>query len=108
MAIAGIAIIAVCAYLIAGWRIAIRQLPRAWASAREAWSYDDTQLGSVKGQTLGMFLFWPVYLTVRRISDRLGDVAGKGDPVALARKVAERDERIAQLERELGIPRKAP
>jgi hypothetical protein len=108
MTIAGIVIVAVGAYLLAGWRIAVSQLPRAWAVARRDWPEARSQRGSVKAMTFFMFLGWPYYLAYLRISARLGEVADAGDPVALAAKVAERDRRIAQLERELGYPPSVP
>lgn len=85
-------------YLAAGWRIAMRHLPRAWASARAEWGIcgEDYIRGSVKEQTAAMFLFWPVYLSVRAASARLGRVVDAGDPERLKA-------RIAELERELGI-----
>jgi hypothetical protein len=83
------------AYLAAGWRIAVRCLPRAWANARNTWCVEDSIRGSVKGQTFCMFLFWPVYLSVRAASDRLGRVIDAGDPERLKA-------RIAELDRELG------
>ena len=85
-------------YLVAGWRIAVRNLPRAWAKTRGEWGTlgEDYIRGSVKTQTACMFLFWPVYLTVTATSDRLGRVVDAGDPVRLKA-------RIAELERELGI-----
>jgi hypothetical protein len=87
----------IAAYLAAGWRIAMRSLPRAWSNARDEWgSCEDFIRTSVKGQTICMFLFWPVYLSVRAVSDRLGGVIDAGDPERLKA-------RIAELERELGI-----
>jgi hypothetical protein len=94
----------VAAYLVAGWRIAIRNLPRAWAAARRFWKMDDSIRGSVKAQTVVMILFWPVYLPALAIGRRLDSAVDAGDPQALREKLAERDARIAQLERELGLP----
>jgi hypothetical protein len=89
----------VAVYLAAGWRIAVRCLPRAWANARDEWGTsqgcEDLIRGSVKEQTIAMFLFWPVYLSVRAVSARLGRVIDAGDPERLKA-------RIAELERELG------
>ncbi len=99
-AVAGV----LAAYLIAGWRIAVRNLPRAWAAAARQWSVEDTIRGSVKGQTIFMTLAWPAYLTCLAISRRLDAAIDAGDPEALREKIAERDARIRELERELGMP----
>lgn len=102
--IAAIAVASIAAYLFTGYRIAIRQLPQAWAIARQVWSGDGTYTrGSVRQQTGCMIFFWPLILLGRRVRLRMDVLIDTGDPVALARKVAERDKRIAQLERELGI-----
>jgi len=95
----------VAVYLAAGWRIANWNLPRAWVDARDELGLcgEDFIRGSVKGRTISMFLFWPVYLSVRAASARLGRVIDAGDPERLKAQVAERDARIAKLERELGI-----
>lgn len=98
-----IPIVAVSAYLLLGWRLALRALPRAWEKARRAWHYDDFALGSVKAQTLTMVLAWPVLLPVRAISDTMDRVVDEADPKVLARKLREREARIRELERELGI-----
>ena len=99
LAVLLIALSGAAVYLAAGWRIAVRGLPRAWANARHEWGGgygDDLVRTSVKGQTICMFLFWPVYLSVRAASARLGRVIDTGDPERLKA-------RIAELERELGI-----
>lgn len=98
-----IALAGVAAYLAVGWRMAVRGLPVAWANARREWHLEATIRGSVKAQTICMLLFWPVFLTVRAVSARLGTVIDAGDPVRLKAQVAERDARIAEMERELGI-----
>lgn len=97
LAILLVTLTGVAVYLAAGWRIAVRCLPRAWANARDEWGLcsEDSIRGSVKQQTISMFLFWPVYLSVRAASDRLGRVIDAGDPEKLKA-------RIAELERELG------
>lgn len=97
LAILLVTLTGVAVYLAAGWRIAVRCLPRAWANARDEWGLcsEDFIRGSVKQQTISMFLFWPVYLSVRAASDRLGRVIDAGDPEKLKA-------RIAELERELG------
>lgn len=102
----GIVAVAVGAYFAAGWRIAVNRLPKAWAIARREWSSEDTIRGSVKEQTVCMTLSWPIYLTWCAVSDRLGEVTEHADPVSLAAKIRERDARIAELERELGVGRK--
>ena len=91
-----IALFAAAVYLAVGWRIAVRSLPRAWANARSHWSFEDSARESVIVQTVCMFLLWPVYLSIRTASARLGRVIDEGDPERLK-------DRIAELERELGI-----
>jgi hypothetical protein len=98
------AVLAVAAaYLFAGWRIAMSQLPRAWETARQTWYAEDNIRSSVREQTWCMAFFWPLIMPSRVLSRRMDARIDRGDPVALARKVADRDRRIAQLERELGI-----
>lgn len=98
-----IALAAVIAYLLTGWRLAVRDIPQAWVRARRDWLEETNQRGSVKIQTAGMFLFWPALTVARMMSDRLGRVVDAGDPKRLAAQIAERDRRIAELESELGI-----
>ena len=90
-------------YLVVGWQIAVHEIPVAWTRAREEWYSEDLQRESVCWQTIRVFFLWPVIFTVRRIRRRFDQAIDAGDPVALAAKVAERDQRIAQLERDLGI-----
>lgn len=97
-------VVACCAlYLFAGWRIAMSQLPRAWAAAREAWSTPDIIRSSVKYRTCFTIFFWPIVMPYRLASAGMDGLIDSGDPVELARKVADRDRRIGQLERELGM-----
>jgi hypothetical protein len=98
-----IVLAAIAAYLTAGAAIARRHLPRAWAKARDFWCESGNIRGSVKAQTIAMFLLWPVMLAGLAVTGRLDHVIDAADPVMLARKIGERDRRIAQLEREAGI-----
>jgi hypothetical protein len=98
-----IALSGAAVYLVAGWRIAVRNLPRAWEHARSEWGGGfDSQMqrdlirSSVRGQVVAMILFWPVILTYLALSARLDRAVDAGDPVRLKA-------RIAELERELGI-----
>ena len=59
-----IAAVLIGAYLAAGWRIALAQLPRSWAIARKAWCTEDNQRGSVRMQTVGIVLIWPLVLAI--------------------------------------------
>lgn len=91
------------AYLAAGWHIARKRLPRAWAKARENWHFDNSIRSSVRWQTIGTCLVWPAVLLWCAIAARMDQVIDAGDPVELERKIRDRDRRIAQLEREAGI-----
>lgn len=96
-----IALFSVIAYLFFGWVAALRNLPRAWAEAREHASYDMT--GSARARTLLMFLFWPFYIPGRAIGTVFFHVVDAGDPEVVAKKMREQQKRIDQLERDLGI-----
>jgi hypothetical protein len=101
-----IALAAVAAYLTAGWRIAVRMLPRAWAVARRNWPFREDPAGvvrtNVKAMTFGMAVGWPVYLTVIAVSRRLGAVVDGGDPKALAARIAELETLNEELRRQAG------
>lgn len=67
MIIALIALAVTAAYLATGWRLAIRNLPRAWKHARWYWFDDRSRIrGSVRKQTTAMLLFWPFVLLFAR------------------------------------------
>ena len=90
-------------YLAAGWFIAVRNLPRAWAHARRDWYFDSGITGSVKTQTVAMCLFWPLYLPLAVLSDHLTHVVEAADPEVAAEELRKQRARIKELERELGI-----
>ena len=94
---------ALLAWLAAGMAIARRRMPVIWRKARAAWHFEDSIRGSVRGQVACTVIAWPVVLLTAVLTTRIDRLADQGDPVTLARQVAERDRRIAQLERELGI-----
>jgi len=104
LAIALAALAATAAYLTAGWRIAVRMLPRAWAVARAEWPWRDQSpvQGTVKAMTFGMIVGWPVYLTVIAASRRLDAVVDGGDPKALAARIAELEALNEELRRQAG------
>lgn len=103
--VAAIVLASIAAYLAMGWWLAMRDLPQAQIRARRHWHYNDTIRSSVKEQTVSMCLVWPVLSPLRAFSCRLDEAIDARDPDLLAAKVAERDQRIAQLERELGMRR---
>jgi hypothetical protein len=91
------------AYLMLGGVLAVRALPRAWRRARQIWHFDGSTRDSVKAQTLVMVFAWPLLLLVRAISDTVDQVIDEADPKVLAGKLRDREARIRELERELGI-----
>jgi hypothetical protein len=107
------------AYLFIGWRLAIRRLPALWEEARRteidaypnilaACPYRAPSMlaaarSQVRDRTMGLIFFWPLIFTARAVRGRLDQAIDAGDSVGLAAKVAARDRRIAQLERDLGI-----
>lgn len=95
----------IAAYLLAGWRIAMKHLPQSRAQAIQAWSSEQNRRESVRARTACILFFWPFIMTVRAACGRLDEAIDSRDPVALAAKVAEKDRYIAQLEREAGIRR---
>lgn len=101
--IAFITIASVMFYLLAGTLAATRNLPRAWAEARNQWCSDEMVRTSVKARTVCMLLFWPFYIPARIVGVFFGHVIDSGDPEVIAAKVRKQQQRIAQLERDLGL-----
>ncbi len=99
-----ITLASIIAYLTAGYRAALRNLPRAWAGARKQWGSWNAE-ASVKGRTICMFLFWFFYIPGRAIGDWFNRVITDADPEVAARKMKEQQARIRELERELGMRR---
>jgi len=97
-----ITLASITAYLATGATLAIRSLPRAWETARKHWG-ESMAPASVKGMTIAMFTLWPFYLSVLAFNSGLGRIIDRGDPRAVAEKIRQQQERIANLERELGI-----
>lgn len=56
-------LMALVAYLIIGYALAIRNLPRAWQLARIKWQSKAYIRESVQSQTIAMVLGWPFYGT---------------------------------------------
>jgi hypothetical protein len=92
-----------CAYLTVGWKLAMRDIPNARRRAEAAWHHSDIVRTSVKEQTVCMVLFWPLLLPWRRMNTKFGHVIDNHDPSAINEQIRERDQRIAELERELGL-----
>jgi len=91
------------AYFALGWWLAKRDLPRAWAVARNEWSQESFILDSVKGQTIATFLCWPVVMPARALNRALTHTVAAHDPREKDRRIREQATRIKDLERELGI-----
>lgn len=97
-----IVLASIAAYLGIGWLLAKRDMPRAWARARQYWTFDDGYARrSVVKQTAAMVTLWPVVRPARAI-DRVVDDA---DPKVRERELREREAEIRRMERELGIGR---
>jgi hypothetical protein len=106
-------------YLVIGWQIAMHELPALWEEARrtEIDAYPNllaacpwrapgmlaAARSQVRDRTMGLIFFWPVIFAARAVQGRFDQAIDAGDSVGLAAKVAERDQRIAQLEHDLGI-----
>src|SRR6266496_4320474 len=99
-----ITLASIIAYLTIGYRAALRNLPRAWAEARKQWGSWNAE-ASVKGRTICMFLFWLFYIPGRAIGDQFNRVIRDADPQVAATKIKDHQERIRELERELGMRR---
>ncbi len=95
----------VVAYFACGVYWAKRDLPRAVERAREDWHYENSIRESVRIQTACMILFWPAVFMVRAFSSAVDAAASRVDPEKLKQEIAERDKKIAEMERELGIGR---
>lgn len=98
-----LAVTALLAYLITGWRRAVRRLPLTWAQARKTWNAEDNQISDVKLITGCCVFFWPFILLHDIISPRMTAAVLHGDPVQYEKEIARRDARIAQLEKDNGI-----
>lgn len=109
----GIFLACLAAYFGVGWRLAKWDMPRAWAGAiRENSSsydgevYEDMARQSVAFQTMGTIILWPVMIPFwRLLVPAIKGAVEQGDPRALQREIKARDERIAELEKELGLGR---
>jgi hypothetical protein len=105
-----VVIAAVCgaAYLVAGMRIAGRpyvtrqvqqRCERHWILAED---HVDEWRREAAFEALFVTAIWPLYLGVRSLISRVADGAPLSD-YELRRQLAERDRRIAELERDLGV-----
>jgi cytochrome c oxidase assembly factor CtaG len=109
MILLGAVLAAVFAYLAAGVLVARRHLPVMWARARAEWSPVDQYVwSSVRWRMILAAAGWPAALAAWWITPRFDRLIEQGDPVTLARQVAERDQRIVSLERELDIGQGQP
>jgi hypothetical protein len=97
-------------YLFIGWYfVAPRYVTREMARNFQRWSSLASVPGEVDGwrrfaagEGAGLGLIWPVYLAGRLLTGGVARRAPLCDQEA-KRKIAERDRRIAELERQLGI-----
>lgn len=90
-------------YLAAGFRIAVRGLPRFWRTAYAKWPnrfYESERRSYVKGTFIAVTLAWPA-VTVYRGFETLID---SRDPELPGRRRKELEDQIAVLEREAGLP----
>ncbi len=90
-------------YFLFGWLAAVRNLPRAWREARDFWHDSDMARTSVKARTVFMLLFWVFYIPGRAIGEWFGHVVDTADPRIVEDKVRKQEQRIRQLERDLGL-----
>jgi hypothetical protein len=105
-----IALAATAAYLVIGWRfIAPTWVTREVARQVEAYRFSAADPAEVAGwrrtaagEGVALGLIWPVYLLGRFLLGKVADAAPLTDFEA-KRKIAGRDRRIAELERQLGI-----
>jgi hypothetical protein len=105
-----ITLAAVAAYLFVGWYlVAPRYVTREMARNFERWAILADRPDEVAGwrrfaagEGAGLGLIWPAYLAARLVTGSIASRAPLCDQEA-RRKIAERDRRIADLERQLGI-----
>ena len=113
-------------YLVIGWLVAKWQLRVTWARVRKEGEYHflspeeqdrregDELQSKVRRRFVGNIPIWPWVASVSLVTSNLNKVVDRGDPVRetkrlaeeLAqrdRSLAERNRRIRELERELGI-----
>jgi hypothetical protein len=100
-----VALVCVVVHLVVGVRVAAGKSPAMWAAARERWTINEYVRSSVRARTLAMVLLWPALLPLGWLSGQLDQFADQGDPRLIREQVRQRDRRIAELERELGIGR---
>ena len=90
-------------YLAAGRHLARIKAPRMHRKAAANWGTPDNVADSVKTQALCWLLLWPAMLIGGAFSDYGDHIVEQDDPKRLKRLIEERDRRISELERELGI-----
>lgn len=97
-------------YFTIGFAWSRRMLPKWWEIGRREWrAYGLSDDGvtsreareSVKQQYFWKAVCWPIFAATHLIN--LDRVIDSGDPVKLKREADQRERRIRQLERELGI-----
>lgn len=101
---AGVSVVLVLvAYLGIGTGLAKWDLPRLWNAARHDWSSSDSARESVQMMTLCTVLFWPFRMPWLALWSLTGRAIDRGDPQRLENELREAQQRIAELERDLGI-----
>lgn len=107
LAVSVVAVLLTCGYLAIGYRCAIRNLPRSIRRAGKEWGWDDIGTPYARGDVrigfITMLLFWVVRIPMNAVSNNLDSVIDQHNPEAMEKRVAEQDQRIAELERELGM-----
>lgn len=102
-----ITLASIAAYFAVGWSLAKWDMPRVWTAARGEWSHDSSARESVVMCSLLTLAFWPVRLPLVLLWRSISHAVDRNDPSVveadLRQQVDDRDRRITQLERELGI-----
>lgn len=101
---AGVSIaLALAAYFGIGVALAKRDLPRLWEATRESWSLPSSVRESVILMSLVTVLTWPVRVPFLLLWVAVGRAVDQGDPERVQKELADAQQRITELERELGI-----
>lgn len=103
------------AYLLIGWRIAVKDMPRAWEATWQEHpdKPDDSdwyrrlqakyRQRDVRENTWTLILWWLYVTPYRRLQGAVDRAAAAQDPREAARRIAEQADYIHKLEAELGI-----
>ena len=95
--------VSVAAYVAAGWRLAVVQIPRMSEEARRDWSIPKSARSALRWRVAGWVLAWPIALAVSAFTGALDGAIAARDPQVIAERELRLKARIAELERELGM-----